>query len=147
METMNEAIARVEGILSELGMSFEKHDPNEDGVIRYQMTIDDTEKIIIDGLLYDTEDGSFFRLISYVDELKEDDSLAQLKLLMLLNLDIPTGAFCMDDEDGAVLVTVNVPVQEMKPELLGWVVEFLLVAQQVYFDEFYGASEETEGEA
>lgn len=132
-----EAKAKIEAVLEELGLKFEAAGV-EDGVHRYHITIDDSENIGVEGLLYDAEDGMFFRLLAYVDEVQADREIEQLSTLLALNMDIPTGAYCLDDEEDVLLVTVNIPVNDLNPGIISWVLEFLLVAQQVYFDEFYG---------
>lgn len=132
--------ARVESVLKELGLKYSAAG-EEDGVLRYQITMDEADNIGVEGLLYDAEEGVFFRLLAYVDEVQEGRELEQMGLLLTLNMDIPTGAFCLDDEEGVLLVTVNIPVNDLNPGIVSWVLEFLLVAQQVYFDEFYGPDE------
>jgi hypothetical protein len=75
------------------------------------------------------------RLLSYVDELDPDNSTDQLRLLMTLNGDLPTGSFCLDPEEDIIYATVNVPLDQLNAEQLSWLVEFLLVAQEIYDEE------------
>jgi hypothetical protein len=132
-----EASKTVKKTIKDLGFNYEATPGQEPGTEVYDILVDEAENIEVNGLLYETEDGAFFRLMSYVDEINKDKPLEQLSLLMALNLDIPTGAYCLDPEDDVILATVNIPLAELTAELLGWVIEFLIVAQEVYFQEFY----------
>ena len=137
-----EAGKTVKKTISELGFKHEMNPGQEPGTEIYEIRIDEAENISVTGLLYETEEGAFFRLMSYVDEINKEKPMEQLTLLMALNLDIPTGAYCLDPEDDVILATVNIPMAELTAELLGWVIEFLIVAQEVYFQEFYPADPE-----
>jgi hypothetical protein len=131
----------VDAALAQLGFKY-KHEAIEEGVEHYEITVDEEENLVVSGILYKTEEGAYIRLLVYVDELSEEQPYEQLALLMTLNGDIPTGAYCLDHEEDSILVTVNVPVQEITVELLGWVVEFMFVAQEVYYEEYYPADAE-----
>jgi hypothetical protein len=111
----------------------------EDGFERFDITIDDAEHLEATGILYqpDGEDAAF-RLLGYVDEIAADKEVEQLRALLALNGDLPTGAFCLDPDEGVIFMTVNIPVDALNPEMLEWALEFLFVAQEMYFDEFYG---------
>lgn len=132
-----DAIAKVKSVLQELALKFSENEL-EDGVHGFQITLDESEGIMVEGLVYEAEEGKFFRLLAYVDEVQAGREQEQMALLLTLNMDIPTGAYCLNEEDGILLVTVNIPVNDLNPGIVSWVMEFLLVAQQVYFDEFYG---------
>ena len=137
-----ESTERIKTAIGDLGFNFEISESAEPGTEVYEIRVDDTEEISVTGLLYATEEGEFFRLMAYIDEISKDKPLEQLSLLMALNLDIPTGAYCLDPEEDVILATVNIPMGELSAELLGWVIEFLIVAQEVYFQEFYSLDDE-----
>ncbi|MCH7472762.1 YbjN domain-containing protein [bacterium] len=141
-----EEIAKVNAVLDELGFPY-SHEHVEENVEGYTITLDAGEDLELDGLLYETEDGAFFRLLAYVDEVSEERRLEQLTLLLALNGEMPTGAYCLDPEEMVVYTTVNVPVGELNSDLISWVFEFLFVSQEVYLREFYGddAPEEAQG--
>jgi hypothetical protein len=130
-------IAPITAALDALKLKY-AHEKVEDGFDNFTITLDDAEGIEVTGLLYDGEDGSAFRLLGYVDELSQEQEAVQLKTLLALNGDLPTGAFCLDPEEGVVYVTVNLPVEAVEPKMLEWALEFTLVAQELYFQEFYG---------
>ena len=132
---MNEA-TRIDALLSELGFTYE-HEQLEDDLIHYEITVDAGEQLTVTGFLYASPDGEYFRLQAYVDELSGEDPLRQLSQVLALNGDLPTGAFCLDPEESFIYVTVNMPAAGISPEMLGWVIEFLFVAQEVYYQEFY----------
>jgi len=126
--------ARFEGLLGELKLPFEKEQVEED-LLRYAVKIDEAEGLEALALLYSTEDGEYVRLLGYVDELDPDNATEQLKLLLTLNGDLPTGSYCLDPEEEIIYATVNVPAAELNAEQLSWLVEFLLVAQEIYDEE------------
>jgi hypothetical protein len=129
METIAEA-------LKTLGYKYAQQ-ALEDGTEQYTITVDESEQLEVTGFLYHTDDGSYFRLMGYVDELSEDGTVPQLSLLLALNGDIPTGAFCMDPEEHVIYVTVNLPAAELTADLLGYMIDFLFWAQDLYYEEFY----------
>lgn len=131
-----------EHLLGELKMPFEKEQVEPD-LTQYVVKVDEAEGIEVICLLYSTEDGEFVRLLSYVDELDSESPVDQLRLLMALNGDLPTGSFCLDPEEDVIYATVNVPLDQLDSEQLSWLVEFLLVAQQIY-DEELGPDGEAE---
>jgi hypothetical protein len=126
----------IDALLNELGFVFEREQLEED-LIHYEITVDAGEQLTVTAFLYRTPDGAYFRLQAYVDELNEDDPLKQLTQVLALNGDLPTGSFCLDTEENFIYVTVNMPAHEITPDMLGWVIEFLFVAQEVYYQEFY----------
>jgi hypothetical protein len=132
---MKEAL-QIDALLNELGFAFE-HEQLEEDLIHYEITVDAGEQLTVTAFLYNTPDGVYFRLQAYVDELSEDGPLEQLSKVLALNGDLPTGAFCLDQEENLIYVTVNMPALEITPDMLSWVIEFLFVAQEVYYQEFY----------
>ena len=130
-------IAPITSALDALKLKY-THEKLEDGFESFTIRMDDSEELEVTGILYDSEEGAAFRLLGYVDELSADQESVQLKTLLALNGDLPTGAFCLDPEEGVIYVTVNLPLDAIKPEMLEWALEFLLVAQEIYFQEFYG---------
>jgi hypothetical protein len=131
--------SRFEGLLGELKLPFEREQV-EDDLTRFEIRIDEAEGLEAIALLYSTEDGEMVRLLSYVDELDPDKPNDQLRLLMTLNGDLPTGSFCLDPEEDIIYATVNVPLEQLDAEQLSWLVEFLLVAQEIYDEELNGES-------
>lgn len=126
--------SRFESLLGELKLPFEREQV-EDDLARFEIKIDESEGLEAIALLYSTEDGEMVRLLSYVDELDSDSPVDQLRLLMTLNGDLPTGSFCLDPEEDIIYATVNVPLEQLNAEQLSWLVEFLLVAQEIYDEE------------
>ena len=118
------------------------HESVEEGVERFAITIDETEHVEATGLLYDSPEGAVFRLMGYVDEVQPDDELEQLRTLLTINVDLVTGAFCLDREENVIYATVSFPVNAVSKETIEWGLEFLLVAQDLYFQEFYEEDEE-----
>ena len=133
--------AAIDKLLGQLEMKFEHEEVGED-VVHYAITIDEDEEEIIDALLYQTEEGPFLRLYAYVDDVDEDHTLEQLKLVLVLNGDLPTGAFCLDAEEGVIDITVNIPVSELSPDLLGWMIEFCFVAREMYMTDAYPSDDD-----
>jgi hypothetical protein len=136
-------IAPITAALDALQLKY-THEKLEDGFESFTIRIDDTEEIEVTGILYDGEEGGAFRLLGYVDELNAEQETLQLKTLLALNGDLPTGAFCLDPEEGVIYVTVNLPVEAVEAKMLEWALEFTLVAQEIYFQEFYGDAPEGE---
>lgn len=132
---MKEAL-QIDALLNELGFAFQ-HEQIEEDLIHYEITVDAGEELTVTAFLYNSPDGVYLRLQAYVDELSGDDPLRQLSQVLELNGDLPTGAFCLDPDESFIYVTVNLPVAGLVPEMLGWVIEFLFVAQEVYYQEFY----------
>lgn len=130
-------IAPVTAALDALKLKY-KHETLEDGFTSFVITLDDSEELEVNGILYDSEEGASFRLLGYVDELSTEQELVQLKTLLALNGDLPTGAFCLDPEEGVIYVTANLPIEAVTAETIDWMLEFLLIAQELYFQEFYG---------
>ena len=139
-----EIAKKIDGLIQDLGFSF-RRESGVEGVENYTITIDESENLVVSAVLYNTEEGVYLRITAYVDEVNEDRPLDQLSMLLALNLDIPTGAYCLDAEDNVVLVTVNIPAPEVTADLLGWVIEFMIVAQEVYYQEFYTADDMPQG--
>ena len=137
---MKEAI-HIDAVLGDLGFVFE-HEQLEDDLIHYEITVDAGEQLTVSAFLYSSPDGVYFRLQAYVDEVSGDDPLKQLAQVLALNGDLPTGAFCLDPEENYIYVTVNMPAREITPDMLSWVIEFLFVAQEVYYQEFYPVAPE-----
>jgi hypothetical protein len=135
--------ARFDALLGELKLPFER-EQIEPELVRYQLRIDEAEGIEAIALLYSTEDGQYVRLLSYVDELNSDEPVEQLKLLLTLNGDLPTGSYCLDPEEEIVYATVNAPLESLNAEQLSWLVEFLLVAQEIYDEELSPGGEDAE---
>jgi hypothetical protein len=131
--------SRFESLLSELKLPFEKEQV-EDDLARFEIRLDEAEGLEAIALLYSTEDGEMVRLLSYVDELDSEKPNEQLRLLLTLNGDLPTGSFCLDPEEDIIYATVNVPLDQLNSEQLSWLVEFLLVAQEIYDEELNGES-------
>ncbi len=132
---MKEAL-QIDALLNELGFAYE-HEQLEEDLIHYEITVDAGEQLTVTAFLYNSPDGVYFRLQAYVDELSGEDPLRQLTQVLALNGDLPTGAFCLDPDENFIYITVNMPAADITPELLGWVIEFLFVAQEVYYQEFY----------
>lgn len=135
---------KLDGLIKELGFTFERK-AGDEGIENYTIVIDEAENLAVSGVLYKTDEGEYIRLTAYVDEVNEERPVDQLSLLLSLNLDIPTGAYCLDAEENVVLVTVNIPASETTADLLGWVIEFMIVAQEVYYQEFYTSEEMPQG--
>jgi hypothetical protein len=131
-----EETTAISAALTELGFKF-AHVPIEDGVERFDITIDEAEELEVGAILYQTDEGTFLRLMAYVDELSEDDPLAQLTLLMALNGNVPTGAFCMDPAEKVIYATVNIPAEEISSNLLGYMIDLMMIIQEIYFQEYY----------
>jgi hypothetical protein len=128
--------ATVNKILQKLELQFE-HQQLDDDIAHYTITLDAEEDETVEALLYTTEEGSFFRLFAYVDEVDKEDALQQLKTVLMLNGDLPTGAFCLDPDEDVIDITVNLPLPGLTPEELSWMIEFCFVARQMYYDEVY----------
>lgn len=139
-----ETAKKIDGLIKELGFDF-RRESGEEGIENYTITIDEAENLVVSGILYKTDEGVYLRITAYVDEVNEERPVDQLSLLLSLNLDIPTGAYCLDSEENVILVTVNIPATEATADLLGWVIEFMIVAQEVYYQEFYTAEELPQG--
>jgi hypothetical protein len=122
--------------LKQLGFKFEQ-ETMEDGAERFLIVVDESEELEVTGVAYLSDDGTYFRLLAYVDELSEDGAIAQLTTLMALNGELPTGAFCMDPEEHVIYVTVNLPAAEITADMLGFMIDFLFFAQDVYYEEQY----------
>jgi hypothetical protein len=122
--------------LKQLGFKYE-HETIEDGAERFLIMVDESEELEVTGIAYTSDDGTYFRLLAYVDELSEDGAMAQLTTLMALNGELPTGAFCMDPEEHVIYVTVNLPAAEITAEMLGYMIDFLFFAQDAYYEEQY----------
>jgi hypothetical protein len=120
------------------------HEAVEDGVVRFDIVVDEAEHVEATGLLYDSPEGAVFRLMGYVDEVQPEDELDQLRTLLAINIDLVTGAYCLDREQNVVYATVSFPLDAVSKDTLDWGLEFLLMAQDLYFQEFYG---EEEGDA
>lgn len=119
------------------GLGFKhRHEATADSIEYFEIVIDEGEEIAVSGLLYDNEDGSFFRLLAYIDELSEDKPLEQLSVLMALNGEVPYGAYCMDPLEQVIYFTINMPVDEALPKVLAFLIDFLLVSQDVYDQEY-----------
>jgi len=131
-----EGTATVNAILKDLELTYD-HEIVEEGVEHYDIVVDPEEDLRVSGVLYTTDDGPYFRVLCYVDELDKDHGEEQLTKLMVLNCDIPTGAFCLDPDEGVILVTVNMPLGDLNAEFLSWTIEFCLAAQDIYFEEYY----------
>jgi len=136
-----EPIKRVTSALEEIGLKH-RHEETEEKIEFFEIIIDESEDVAVTGLLYTNDDGSFFRLLAYIDELSPDAPLEQLSLLMALNGEVPYGAYCMDPMEQVVYFTINIPVDEAMPKVLGYLVDFLIVAQDVYDQEFPAGGEE-----
>ena len=136
--------ARFESLLGELKLPFTREEVEAD-LTRFEVKLDEAEGLEAIALVYGTEDGEMVRLLSYVGELDPDAPLDQLRLLLTLNGDLPTGSFCLDPEEDIVYATVNVPLAQLDAEQLSWMVEFLLVAQEIYDEELNGPEVVAEG--
>lgn len=128
--------ATISDALKELGFKFQQ-ETLEDSAERFLIMVDESEELEVTGILYQSDDGTYFRLLAYVDELSEDNALNQLTTLMALNGEIPTGAFCMDPEEHVIYITVNLPAAECTSELLGYMIDFLFFGQDLYYEEQY----------
>jgi hypothetical protein len=126
--------ARFEGLLGELKLPFTSEQVESD-LTQYVIKVDESEGIEAIALVYKNDDGEFVRLLGYVDELDSESPTEQLRMLLALNGDLPTGAYCLDPEEDVIYATVNVPLEELGAEQLSWLVEFLLVAQEIYDEE------------
>jgi len=133
---MDQATANINAMLEELKLRFSLEQVEPD-LIRYDIQLEDVEDLQVTGLLYQTDGGTGFRLMCYIDDLSEDQALAQLKLLMALNGELPMGAFCMDPEEGAVFMTLNARLEDLNAEGLGECFEYLLLGMDIYDQEFY----------
>jgi hypothetical protein len=137
--------ARFESLLGELKLPFTREEVVPE-LVRFEIQVDEAEGLGAVALVYSSEDGQFVRMLSYVDELDSDAPIDQLRLLMTLNADLPTGSFCLDPEEDIIYATVNVPLDEqLDAEQLSWLVEFLLVAQEIYDEEQGGPEVVAEG--
>lgn len=126
---------RIAGMLTELGLQFTQ-DEVEPGVASFIIVVEPEENLEVGALLYGVEDdGEYLRLSSYVDELNEHEPLAQLRMLMELNVELPYGAFALEPEENYIFVTVNVRTDELSAEKLGDLIELLFVAQAIYDSE------------
>ena len=126
---------RVTGALESLGLKH-RTEKAEDGIDIFDIIIDEGDDIAVTGLLYQNDDGDFFRLLAYIDELSTEKPMEQLSILMALNGEVPYGAYCMDPMEQVIYFTINIPVDEAMPKVLGYLVDFLMVAQDVYDQEF-----------
>jgi hypothetical protein len=136
METLKDAMAKLETVLQGMQLKFERQEVTED-IMAYALQVNPEEDEIVDALLYENEDGQYLRLVSYVDELDEDHALDQLTKLMTLNGEIPTGAYCLDPESGVVEITVNLDLGNVTAEALGDMLEFCFTARDFFYDEYY----------
>jgi len=140
---------RFEELLGELELSWSSTD-GEDGLALYNIVIDAENDLELTAVMYGGEDGDgeegspgepdefFVRLLAYVDELSVDTPLDQLSLLMKLNCELPTGAYCMNPVDNVIYATMNIPVSDLSVESLDWAMDFLLDCQSIFFYEYYG---------
>ncbi len=107
-----DATAAVDTVLTKLELKFE----HEDSGRRCRALLDHDRRGRRRGCrtpcCITRKKGRFCASIAYVDEVDEDNTLEQLKLVLVLNGDLPTGAFCLDPEEGVIDVTVNLPVGE-----------------------------------
>ncbi len=131
-----DAAAVLEGLLSELGTSFQKEE-QEEGVIRYDISPDTTDGEVLTGILYPTEAGHFLRLMVYIDELQQENALTMLKELMAMNGELPTGAYCMDPDEELVYATVNMAVEGLTAAPLAEAIEILFMAQDLFDETFF----------
>lgn len=136
-----EETAAVNKLLAKLELKYEQQQLDED-IAHYAITLDAEEDETIEALLYTTEEGSFLRLFAYVDEVDSESALEQLKTVLMLNGDLPTGAFCLDPDEDVIDITVNLPLPGLTPEELSWMIEFCFVARQMYYDEVYPQDED-----
>jgi hypothetical protein len=134
-------IKAITAVLDELQLKYE-HKPVEEGVESFLITIDEAEHIEATGLLYDSPEGSVFRLMGYVDDVQPDDELEQLRCLLTINVDMVTGSYCLDRDENVIYATVSFPLDSVTKDTIDWGLEFLVAAQDLYFQEFYGDSEE-----
>lgn len=122
-------------MLSQLELKYD-HGTVDESMEFFEITLDESEGLNVTGLLYEAEEGAAFRLLAYMDDLEEDDALEQLSLLMALNGEIPVGAFCMDPEQQVIYSTVNLPIADLEPELLSWLLEYIFAVQNLYYQEY-----------
>jgi hypothetical protein len=137
--------AAIKTLLDELKLPYTSEQVESD-LVSYTIRVDEAENIEVTALVYDTEEGTYLRLMSYVDELDPAAALEQLKVLMTLNGELPVGAYCMDPDEEVIYATVNSPVAELDAEYLSWLIEFLLVAQEIYDQELSGEGPEVVAE-
>jgi len=133
---------KIIAMLDELEMKYEQGSVDE-SMEFFEIALDESEGLNATGLLYETDEGPAFRLLAFMDELDDSNPLEQLSLLMALNGEIPVGAFCMDPEEQVVYSTVNLPLDDLNPELLSWLLEYVFAVQNLYFQE-YGLLDEGE---
>lgn len=129
-------------MLKKLELKFD-HGSVDESMEFFEISLDESEGLNATGLLYEAEEGAAFRLLAYMDDLDEESAMEQLSLLMALNGEIPVGAFCMDPEQQVIYSTVNLPVSDLEPDLLSWLLEYVFAVQNLYFQEY---SLETEGD-
>jgi hypothetical protein len=127
-------IEQIEATLAQLKLRAERSRLEPD-LVRFDIKVDESEDLEVAGMLYSTEDGTYFRLMGYVDEMDEAGAVDQLKLLLALNGDLPMGCFCMDPEEEIIYATVNLPLENVNEEMLSWCIEFIFAAQDLYDQE------------
>jgi len=132
----------IKDMLSKLELKFD-HGSVDESMEFFEIALDESEGLNVTGLLYEAEEGAAFRLLAFMDDLDEQEALEQLSLLMALNGEIPVGAFCMDPEQQVIYSTVNLPVADLEPDLLSWLLEYVFAVQNLYFQE-YGLEDEGE---
>ncbi|MBN2080793.1 hypothetical protein JW859_01165 [bacterium] len=126
---------QIREMLEALSLNYE-HNVLDEHMESFDIILDEAEDLVATGLLYETDEGEAFRLLAYMDHLDEDNALEQLSLLMAINGELPLGAYCMDPEEQAIYSTVNLPLADLNQEMLGWLLEYIFAAQDLYFQEF-----------
>jgi hypothetical protein len=124
----------VEAALAQLKLNHERSQLEPD-LIRFDIKVDESEDLEVAGMLFRTEDGVYFRLMGYVDEMDDANAIEQLKMLLALNGELPMGCYCMDPEEEIIYATVNLPLDNVQPEMLSWCIEFIFAAQEIYDQE------------
>lgn len=128
--------ARMQELLNQLELKYTFR-VLSDVIEEFEIVVDVEDDLRLSGLLYRAEEEVYFRLYGYIDELDKDNAVEQLSKLMALNLDIPTGAYCLDPDEGVIMITINMPFDSLTPDYLSWGIEFCITSQEIFYDEYY----------
>jgi hypothetical protein len=127
---------KMQDILNQLELKYTFRKLNDE-IEEYEITVDAEEDLRLSALHYHAEEETYVRLYGYVDELDDENAMEQLSKLLSLNLDIPAGAYCLDTEEGIIMITINLPFESLTPDYLSWAIEFCITSQDIFYSEYY----------
>jgi hypothetical protein len=134
-------LATIRESFAQLGLTYRVLEPADDLVV-----VDGFEEeggdAVVSCMLFTDLEADLLRVFVYVDELADTDPLMQLKLVMTLNGELTTGAFCLDPEEETLYTTITLPAAEVTPGMLNWLINMLFDARDLYYEEFLASDEE-----